>query len=284
METGGKNSLIVEKREGEASSINPPTQQKMREADINGTVDEQGGDQSNEVEKNKVCLVRAVVENQDPSCKEVDDLTIRRFLRARNLDVEKASDMLLKCLKWRRMFVPSGHISSSEVPNEIAQNKMFVQGIDKKGRPIAVLIGARHFQNEIGGLDEFKRFVVFTLDRLGSRMPPGQEKFLVIADLQGWGYCNSDLRAYLGALSILQDYYPERLGKLLIIHVPYIFRAVWKAFYPFIDKNTKKKIILVKDKRLKATLLEDIDESQLPETYGGKLRLLPIHEDAQPTT
>ena len=59
----------MEKREGEASSINPPTQQKMREADINGTVDEQGGDQSNEVEKNKVCLVRAVVENQDPSCK-----------------------------------------------------------------------------------------------------------------------------------------------------------------------------------------------------------------------
>ena len=88
---------------------------------------------------------------------EVDDLTTRRFLRARNLDVEKASDMLLKCLKWRIMFVPSGHISSSEVPNEIAQNKMFVQGIDKKGRPIAVLIGARHFQNEIGGLDEFKR-------------------------------------------------------------------------------------------------------------------------------
>lgn len=35
-------------------------------------------------------------------------------------------------------------------------------------------------------------------------MPRGQEKFVAIADLEGWGYCNSDMRGYLGALSILQ--------------------------------------------------------------------------------
>ncbi|KAL3512062.1 hypothetical protein ACH5RR_024779 [Cinchona calisaya] len=74
------------------------------------------------------------------------------------------------------------------------------------------------------------------------------------------------------------DYYPERLGKLLIIHAPYIFMTAWKIFYPFIDTTTKKKIKFVEDKRLKATLLEDIDDSQLPEIYGGKLPLLPIQD------
>ncbi|KAK4846892.1 hypothetical protein QYF36_023043 [Acer negundo] len=54
-------------------------------------------------------------------------------------------------------------------------------------------------------------------------MGAGHEKFVVIGDLLGWGYSNSDIRAYLGALSILQDYYPERLGKLFIVHVPYVF-------------------------------------------------------------
>lgn len=29
---------------------------------------------------------------------------------------------------------------------------------------------------------------------------------------------------------------------------------------------------------MKATLLEDIEESQLPQTYGGKLPLIPIQE------
>lgn len=35
-------------------------------------------------------------------------------------------------------------------------------------------------------------------------MPPGQEKFVAIADIEGWGYTNSDIRGYLAALSILQ--------------------------------------------------------------------------------
>ncbi len=63
--------------------------------------------------------------------------------------------MFLNYLKWRKEFVPNGFISPSEVPNEIAQNKMFLQGIDKKGLPVALLLGARHIQNK--SHDEFKR-------------------------------------------------------------------------------------------------------------------------------
>ncbi|XP_059289301.1 uncharacterized protein LOC132042794 isoform X2 [Lycium ferocissimum] len=198
-------------------------------------------DKISEEEKKKISLVRALVEKQDPSSKEVDDFAIRRFLRARDLDVDKASRMLLKYLKWKKSFVPNGFISPSEIPNEIAQNKMFMQGVDKLGRPIAVVFGGRHMQNKIGGFDEFKRFVVLVLDKLCSRTSPGREKFVAIADIKGFGYANSDARAYIGALSILQ-------------------------------------IIFVENKRLTTTLLQDIDESQLPEIYGGKMPLVPIHE------
>ncbi|KAF8378066.1 hypothetical protein HHK36_029400 [Tetracentron sinense] len=233
--------------------------------------------QSNQMEQNKVDLMRAFLEREDPTAKEVDNLMIRRFLRARDLDVEKASGLFLKYLKWRRAFVPDGSISVSEIPNELAQKKMFLQGLNKKGQPIAVVFGARHFHTK-GSLEEFKRFVVYILDKISARMPAGQEKFVSIADLKGWGYSNCDVRGYLGALSILQDYYPERLGKLYIVHVPYIFMTAWKIVYPFIDSNTKKKIIFVENKKLRSTLLEDIDESQIPEIYGGKLPLVPIED------
>lgn len=76
--------------------------------------------------------------------KDVDDLMIRRFLRARDLDVDKASAMFLKYLKWRRESIPNGFISPSEIPNELAQNKLFVQGHDKAGRPIVLVFAARH--------------------------------------------------------------------------------------------------------------------------------------------
>ncbi|KAH7859099.1 hypothetical protein Vadar_031535 [Vaccinium darrowii] len=233
--------------------------------------------ENTEIERSKVGIMRALVEREDPSAKELDDLMIRRFLRARELDIEKGSSLLLKYLNWRREFVPNGSISPSEIPNDLAQNKLFMQGVDKMGRPIVTVFGGRHRPSQ-GSLEEFKRFMVFSLDKICSRMPPGQEKFLCIGDFEGWGYTSSDIRGYLAALSILQDFYPERLGKLFIVHVPYLFMSAWKAVYPFIDKKTKKKIIFVEDKNLTSTLLADIDESQLAETYGGKLPIVPIQD------
>nr|XP_034899253.1 LOW QUALITY PROTEIN: phosphatidylinositol transfer protein 3-like [Populus alba] len=156
---------------------------------------------------------------------EVDDLTIRRFLRARDLDTGKASSMLLRYLKWRREFVPNGSVSPLETPNEVAQNKMFLQGSDaRKGRPVTVILGARHVQSK-GGLEEFKRFVVYGFDKICSRMPPaGQEKFVVIGDLEGWGYANSDIHGYLSCLKFLEcrNITPERLAKVFLVHAPYV--------------------------------------------------------------
>lgn len=240
-----------------------------------------GGD---EIEWKKVNLMRVFVEGQDPLAKEVDNFTIRRFLRARDLDIEKASAMFLKYLKWRREAIPNGFISYEEAQNELRQEKLYYQGLDKKGRPIAVVFGAKHYSAK-RNIDEFKRYVVYVLEKFGASMPRGQEMFVCIADVQGWGYySNCDIRAYLAALEIMQNYYPERLGKVFIIHVPYIFMKAWKIIYPFIDKNTRKKFVFVEDKDLISTLLEEIDESQLPEIYGGKLPLVPVDAAGSCTT
>lgn len=90
---------------------------------------------------------------------DVDNLTLRRFLRARDHDIEKASTMFLKYQEWKRSFIPNGHISINEIQNEISQKKQFIQGFDKQGRPITVLIGCKHFQNKKGGVDELKRML-----------------------------------------------------------------------------------------------------------------------------
>jgi hypothetical protein len=66
----------------------------------------------------------------------------------------------------------------------------------------------------------------------GFRIPVGQENFAAVIDMRGWGYSNFDIWGYLVALNILQSYYPERLGRVFLIHVPYIFMAAWKIVYP----------------------------------------------------
>uniref|UniRef100_A0A1D1XTV5 Random slug protein 5 n=2 Tax=Anthurium amnicola TaxID=1678845 RepID=A0A1D1XTV5_9ARAE len=245
--------------------------------DANGSAREGGAGWNSDAEGKKLALMRARVEEEEPAAKDVDDLMLRRFLRARDLDINKASSLFLKYVKWRRTCVPKGFISEEDIQNELSQDKLFTQGFDKKGRPIGVVLGGRHVYSK-RSIDEFRRLVVYGLDKLCSRMPAGQEKFVFIGDIQGWKYSNCDIRAYLAALDIMQNYYPERLGKMFLIHVPYVFLKAWKIIYPFIDKNTRQKIVFVEDKNLKETLLEDIEESQLPDIYGGMLPLVRVQD------
>ncbi|XVF66744.1 hypothetical protein PTKIN_Ptkin10aG0062100 [Pterospermum kingtungense] len=120
---------------------------------------------TDEIERNKVGIMRALVEREELSAKDVDDLTIRRFLRARDLDIEKASTMFLKYLSWRRTFMPRGFISESEISTQLPHNKLFMQGLDKQGRPIVVAFGGRHKPSK-GNLEEVKRFVVYGLEKI----------------------------------------------------------------------------------------------------------------------
>lgn len=56
---------------------------------------------------------------------------------------------------------------------------------------------------------------------------------------------HKNINAFLSVVITLQDCYPERLAKLFIVHVPYIFMTAWKVVYPFIDSRTKKKVYTI---------------------------------------
>jgi hypothetical protein len=78
----------------------------------------------------------------------VDNLTLRRFLRARDHNVDKAAAMFLKFLKWRREAVPDGFVPEERVRRELAQDKAWMGGVDRAGRPILVGFMARHYSAE----------------------------------------------------------------------------------------------------------------------------------------
>lgn len=235
----------------------------------------EGGD-AGEGEWLKVAELKAMAEAQDPHVKEVDNMTLRRFLRARDHDVCKASAMLLKYVAWRREAVPGGVMPPELVRTELSREMASLGGVDRSGRPVLLAFPAKHFSanRDMAG---FKRYIVYLLDSICAKIPRGrQEKFLCIVDLKGWGYANCDVRAYIAAIEIMQSYYPERLGKALMIHVPYLFMKAWKMVQPFIDANTKDKFVFVDDKSLEETLRREMDDGQLPEMYGGKLAIVPL--------
>lgn len=207
--------------------------------------------------------------------KEVDDATLLRFLRARKMDVAKASDMFIKDWRWRNQFAPQGCISEDAVSRQLEAEKAFLQGIDKKGRPLLVIIGAKHFSKD-RDLEEFKRYCYYCIEKVIASMPAGKEQYVILFDSAGTGFRNVDTSASLMMADFLQAHYPERMAKLFLVNTSTLFHGVYKLIEPAVDPITRTKIIMVNDTEMETLFTEEIGKEILPRAYGGTADLIPI--------
>ncbi|POW07376.1 hypothetical protein PSTT_08336, partial [Puccinia striiformis] len=176
---------------------------------------------------------------------------------------------------------------------------------DKQGRPVniqmfgsfnlnklyAVIDKETHFKVLVANCEALTREILPAcntppeISRINSSFPtnglfypysyqyqsPRNHKCFCILDLKGftlaqfWQIKNIARVCF----SISQDYYPETMGYLAIINAPKSFTTIYKAITPWLSKETIGKInILGED--YKTTLLEYIDEENLPRFLGGK--------------
>jgi hypothetical protein len=66
----------------------------------------------------------------------------------------------------------------------------------------------------------------------------------VIADRENTGWKNFDKRflGKMGLAQVLQDFYAERLHKVYILHINWIFKAIHSIVKPFLSERTKSKV------------------------------------------
>ena len=84
---------------------------------------------------------------------------------------------------------------------------------------------------------------------------------------------------FLQVLNILQDHYPERLGRAFVINVPFLLNAFYKMINPFIDPVTRAKLKFnpscVKEGHFEPDML-------VKENWGGDRTLEYVHEKFWP--
>ncbi|XP_024988313.1 SEC14 cytosolic factor-like isoform X2 [Cynara cardunculus var. scolymus] len=214
------------------------------------------------------------------SSAEYGDPTLERFLVARSMDPNKAAKMFVSWQKWRTSFVPLGFIPDSEVVQQLESRKIFLQGSCNSGHPLMILNASKHYPAK--DHHQFKKFVVHLLDKgiasgiKGTKI--GNEKIVVIIDLQKLSYKNVDARGLISGFQFLQAYYPERLARLYVLNMPWFFVSVWKMVSRFLEKATLNKIVIVNNEEQRKEFVMEVGKEALPEEFGGNAKLVALQD------
>lgn len=170
-----------------------------------------------------------------------------RYLRATTWKVDQAATRLKNTLVWRREY-GTDNFTADYISVENETGKQVILGWDTDGRPCCYL---RPSKQNTERSDRQIEHLVYMLERTIDLMPPGQEMLALLINFaetkQGQG---ATLAQGKQTLNILQNHYPERLGRALVTNVPWIIWGFFKLITPFIDPITREKIKFNEDMKI----------------------------------
>jgi hypothetical protein len=190
-----------------------------------------------------------IVETQPLSDHEKAWLTkecFLRYLRATKWKVDDCIRRVEATMVWRRTFGvdPESSLSADVVSPENETGKEVILGFDNDCRPCLYLKPGR--QNTKASHRQVQH-LVFMLERVIDFMPSGQDQLALLIDFKPTNIgINSKLPSISTGrevLNILQDHYPERLGKALLTNIPWLGWTFLKIIHPFIDPLTREKLV-----------------------------------------
>lgn len=138
-----------------------------------------------------------------------------RYLRATKWNVFEAEARLQRTLTWRREYGME-KLTPEYISIENETGKQVIMGYDIHGRPCLYLLPSNQNTEKS---DRQIQHLVFMLERVIDLMGPNQETLALLVNMND---TKSGQNATIGqakqTLDILQNHYPERLGRALVIN------------------------------------------------------------------
>ncbi|XP_074570837.1 uncharacterized protein LOC141827481 [Curcuma longa] len=236
-------------------------------------------DHDAENQEEKIEELRAVIGPLDGrSLKYCSDACLRRYLAARNWDVDKSKKMLEETLEWRSSYKPE-EIRWREVAQEGETGKVYRADFhDREGRTVIVMRPAK--QNTSSHENQL-RHLVYLLENAVINLPEKQEQMMWLIDFTGWSLSNSvPIKTARETAHILQNHYPERLAFAFMYNPPRVFEAFWKVVKYFMDPKTSQKVKFVypKNQESMEVMSDFFDLDVLSVEFGGRNKVEYEHE------
>lgn len=228
------------------------------------------------------------------------DPMLLRFLRAKNFDVEKATEALRNHLDFRKQnnldAISAGRrfcfgCNEEKFPELLSAVKRYYphgyHGMDREGRPVYIeRLGELDPKGllSVATTEQILEYFTYeseltTIDRLPScSLATGRlvETSMSILDLKGLSFkvvSNSTIMKMVQALSKEQEeHFPSVMSTMVIVNAPAVFSMAWSAIKPFLDPRTVDCIQIFSAGQFadaRERLLELIAPEELPPFLGG---------------
>ncbi|KZT35189.1 CRAL/TRIO domain-containing protein [Sistotremastrum suecicum HHB10207 ss-3] len=219
-----------------------------------------------------------------------DDDTLLRFLRARKWNVTASKEMISACQLWRKSVEGKGidALYREMDPFDFPQRdivftywSMYYHNVDKTGRPINIQhLGSINLPALYEHVTPEKhwRSIFLTAEGLMREILPAASRKagrhinngLCIVDLKGFTLSQFwQMRDLVKkSFQVSQDYYPETMGKLIVINAPTSFTYIWGIVKRWLAQETVNKVEILGNAYLE-DLLKEIDVDALPASLGG---------------
>uniref|UniRef100_A0A2P2KMD0 Uncharacterized protein MANES_01G135200 n=4 Tax=Rhizophora mucronata TaxID=61149 RepID=A0A2P2KMD0_RHIMU len=212
------------------------------------------------------------------SSKYCTDACLRRYLEARNWNIDKAKKMLEETLEWRATFKPE-EIHWHEVAHEGETGKVFRADFhDKSGRTVLMM---RPGMQKTACSEDNVRHLVYIIENTILNLAEGQEQMSWLIDFTGWSSAKISVRVTRDIINVFQSHYPQRLAMAFLYNPPRIFEAFWKAVKYFVDPITVQKVNFVypHDQKSAELMKSFFDVDNLPGEFGGRATMQYDHEE-----
>ncbi|XP_045849431.1 SEC14-like protein 5 isoform X1 [Meles meles] len=214
------------------------------------------------------------------------DEHILRFLRARDFHLDKAREMLCQSLSWRKQHQVDLLLQTWQPPallEEFYAGGWHYQDID--GRPLYILrlghMDTKGLMKAVGEETLLKH--VLSVNEEGQKRCEGNTKqfgrpissWTCLVDLEGLNMRHlwrPGVKALLRMIEVVEDNYPETLGRLLIVRAPRVFPVLWTLISPFINENTRQKFLIYSGSNYQGPggLVDYLDKEVIPDFLGGE--------------
>ncbi|XP_063698396.1 protein real-time isoform X2 [Culicoides brevitarsis] len=220
--------------------------------------------------------------------------TLLRFLRARDFSIEKSYTMLVDSLKWREEHRVDHLLDEYRMPSVLT--KHFPGGwhdFDKDGRPLYILrLGHMDVKGLLKSIGE-DGLLKLTLHICEEGLKKMQEQtnreekpiwsWCLLVDLEGLSMRHlwrPGVKALLRIIEVVEQNYPETMGRVLIVRAPRVFPILWTIVSAFIHENTRQKFLFFGGPdclHIEDGLEHYMPVEKIPDFLGGPCTTL-IHE------